>query len=162
MDVKLQGMMNDQIKHELYSAHLYLAMAAYCESADLPGISHWLKVQAKEELGHGMKLFEFLVDTGNRVVLQGINRPPVEFKSAADVFEQTLAHEKSVTARINSLYNLAVKVNDPAAAIMLQWFVTEQVEEEKNASQILSMLRKVKPDSGTLIMLDRQLGKREG
>jgi ferritin len=162
MDAKLKEAMNEQIRNEFYSAYMYLAMAAYCESVNLPGFSHWLKVQAREEQDHGMKIFSFLIDTGVRVKLLAIDQPPAEFESATDVFEQVLKHEKKITALINKLYNLAVEANDTASMVMLQWFVTEQVEEEKNAARILSMLKMVRPDSAGMIMLDRELGKREG
>jgi ferritin len=91
MDKRLEKAFNEQIKNELYSAYLYLAMAAYCESKNLEGFSHWLKVQAKEEQGHAMKMFDFLIDRGVRVALQAIAQPPLDFSSPADVFEKTLA-----------------------------------------------------------------------
>ncbi len=162
MDKKLQKTFNEQIKNEFYSAYLYLAMAAYCESKNLPGFSHWMKVQFKEELSHGMKMFDFLVDCNVRVALQEIPQPALEFASAQDVFDKTLEHEQKVTALIHALIKLAREVNDTAAEIFLQWFVTEQVEEEKNAAYILDTLKMIKPDSAALIMLDRELAKREG
>ncbi|MBM3254900.1 MAG: ferritin [Candidatus Omnitrophica bacterium] len=162
MDKKLEKAFNEQIKNELYSAYLYLAMAAYCESKNLAGFAHWLKVQAKEEQSHAMKLFDFLIDRGVRVVLQAIAQPPLDFSSAADVFEKTLEHEKKVTALIDKLYMLSRELKDNPAAIFLQWFVSEQVEEEKNAAQILDTIKVIKPDSAALIMLDRELAKREG
>ncbi|MEI6631143.1 MAG: ferritin [bacterium] len=162
MDKKLEKAFNEQIKNELYSAYLYLAMAAYCESKNLAGFAHWLKVQAKEEQGHAMKMFDFLIDRGVRVNLQAIAQPPLDFSSPADVFEQTLGHEKKVTALIDKLYMLSRELKDNSAAIFMQWFVSEQVEEEKNATQILDTIKVIKPDSAALIMLDRELAKREG
>jgi ferritin len=162
MDKKLQKAFNDQIKNELYSAYLYLAMAAYFESINLEGFGHWMKVQFKEEQVHAMKMFEFLNDRGARVNLQAIPQPPVDFDSAQDIFIKTLEHEKKVTSLINELYELAQKVNDKAACIFLQWFITEQVEEEKNATRILETIKMIKPDSAALIMLDRELAKRDG
>jgi ferritin len=162
MDKKLEKAFNEQIKNELYSAYLYLSMAAYCESKNLSGFGHWLKVQAKEEQGHAMKMFDFLIDRGVRVALQAIAQPPLDFSSTADVFEKTLGHEKKVTALIDKLYMLSRELKDNPAAIFLQWFVSEQVEEEKNATQILDTIKAIKPDSAALIMLDRELAKRQG
>jgi ferritin len=160
MEKKLYNAFNDQIKNELYSGYLYLAMAAYFETENLPGFAHWMKLQAKEEVEHAMKLFEFLNDVGERVVLQAIPQPQVKFSSAQDAFKVTLAHEQKVTSLINNLYNLASKVSDNAAKIFLQWFVTEQVEEEKHASEILTQLKMVKPDTAAMLMLDRALAQR--
>ncbi|HTY45492.1 MAG TPA: ferritin [Patescibacteria group bacterium] len=161
MNKKLQDALNKQINNELYSAYLYLAMAAYCESKSLPGLSHWLKVQAKEETAHAMKFFEFLNDRGARVILQAIPQPPAEFASTQDVFEKTLEHEKKVTAMIDRLYAMAQETNDNASEVLLQWFISEQVEEEKNATMIVETMKMIKPDSAALIMLDRELAKRE-
>lgn len=162
MDKKLEKAFNDQIKNEFYSGYLYLAMAAFAESNNLPGFAKWFKVQYKEEISHGMKMFEFLHDKGARVHLQAIPEPAFDFASAQELFVETLKHEKKVTSLIESLSDLAKKVDDKAAEIFLQWFITEQVEEEKNASAILDTLKIIKPDSAALIMLDRELGKREG
>jgi len=161
MDKKLQKAFNDQIKNELYSAYLYLSMAAYFESVNLPGFAHWMKVQYKEEVSHGIKIFEFLIDRGVRVILQAIPQPPADFASALEIFEETLKHEKKVTALINDLLKTALEVKDAAAQIFLQWFITEQVEEEKNAAYIIGTLRLIKPEGPALIMLDRELAKRE-
>jgi len=141
MDKKLQKAFNDQIKNELYSAYIYLAMAAYFETKNLPGFAHWMKVQYKEEVSHAMKMFEFLNDRGVRVLLQSIAQPTLEYSSALEVFEETLKHEKKVTALINALYELAKQVNDNASSVFLHWFISEQVEEEKNASQIIETLK---------------------
>jgi ferritin len=161
MDKKLEKAFNDQIKNELYSAYLYLSMAAYFEAHNLPGFGHWMKVQFKEETSHGMKMFEFLNDRGVKVELQSIPQPPTEFKSALEIFEETLKHEKKVTALINALYDVAAKVDDKAAQVFLQWFINEQVEEEKNAQQIVDTLRAIKAEGPALIMLDRELARRE-
>ncbi len=161
MDKKLQDALNTQLKNEMYSAYLYLSMAAFFESKNLPGFSHWMKVQAKEEQGHGMKFFDFLNDRGARVILQEIPQPPSDFSSAQEIFEETLEHEKNVTGLLNQLYELSIEVNDNAAAIFLQWFITEQIDEEKNPTLILETLKLIKPDSAALIMLDRELAKRQ-
>ncbi|MFH1876862.1 MAG: ferritin [Candidatus Omnitrophota bacterium] len=161
MDKKLQKAFNDQIKNEFYSAYLYLSMAAYFESLNLEGFAHWMKVQVKEEQSHGMKMFDFLHDRGEKVVLQPIGQPTVDFSSPQEVFDETLAHEQKVTALINALHETAEKANDKAACIFLQWFITEQVEEEKNATKIIELLKCVKPESAGMIMLDHQMAKRE-
>ena len=161
MDKKLQKAFNDQIKNELYSAYIYLAMAAYFEAKNLPGFAHWMKVQYKEEVSHAMKLFEFLNDRGVRVLLQAIPQPVSEYSSVLDVFEETLKHEKKVTGLTDALYELAKEVNDSASSVFLQWFISEQVEEEKNATQIIETLKIAKPEGPALIMLDRELSKRE-
>jgi ferritin len=161
MNKKLQEAFNEQIKNELYSAYIYLSMAAYADSVNLSGLSHWMKAQVKEEEIHAMKMFNFLADRGVKVVLQAIPQPPEKFSSPKEVFEKTLEHEQKVTGLINDLYNLANKVGDNAASIFLQWFVTEQVEEEKSATEILQQLKIIKPDSPAMFMLDAQLGKRE-
>jgi ferritin len=161
MNKKLHDEINKQINNELYSAYLYLAMAAYCETKNLAGFSHWLKIQAKEEITHAMKFFDFLNDRGVKVALRAISQPPIDFASAQDIFEKTLEHEKKVTSMINELYETSREVSDAAAEVFLQWFINEQVEEEKNATIILETIKMIKPDSAALIMLDRELAKRE-
>lgn len=153
--------MNEQIKHELYSAYLYLSMAAQSEAMNLPGFAHWMRLQAQEEVGHAMRFYHFIYDRGGRVVLQAIDQPPVEFASPLAMFEQTLEHERKVTARINHIYSLAVQEKDFASQSFLDWFVDEQVEEEKSASQILETLKMIGEKGHTLVMLDRELGKRQ-
>jgi ferritin len=162
MEKKLVKAFNEQIKNEFYSAYLYLAMAAWCEAKNLPGFAHWFKVQNKEETSHGMKMFDFLIDRGAEVELEGIAKPPAEFGTALEAFQETLKHEKKVTALINSLSDLACELDDKAAKIFLQWFITEQVEEEKNANQIIDTLKMIKAEGPALIMLDRELAKRGG
>jgi len=156
----IQDAMNEQIKNELYSAYLYFSMSAYCESINLAGFGHWMRVQAQEEVGHAVKFYGFIHDRGGRVVLQAIDQPPVEFQSPLDVFEKTLEHEQKVTAMIHDLYTLAVQEKDYASQIFLQWFVTEQVEEEDNASQIVETLEMIGDSRQALLMLDRELGRR--
>ena len=137
----MQDAINEQIKNELYSAYLYPSMSAYCESINLPGFAHWMRVQHGEETGHAMKFYDYVFDRGGRVVLQAIEKPPVEYKSVQDVFKETLEHERKVTAMIYNLCSLAAKENDYATTEMLQWFVKEQVEEEKSAAQIIEQLK---------------------
>lgn len=160
MEKKLEKSMQEQIKKEFYSAYLYLSMAAYFESKGLSGMSSWMQKQAQEELFHGMKFFTFLNDRGTRVVLEAIDKPTANFSSVRKVFEETLKHEKLVTASINNLYSLAQKANDTAALMFLSWFITEQVEEEKAPSDILAKLDYIKEDSTGIVILDKELGAR--
>jgi len=156
----MQDAINEQIQKEYHSSYLYLAMAAHCEASNLPGSAQWMRVQSQEELSHAMKLFDHVVDRGGRVTLQAIQQPAAEYKSALDVFEKARAHEQLITAAIHKLYALALKENDYAAQVMLQWFVTEQVEEEKNAAAIVDALRSVGTQGTALFMVDRWLGER--
>jgi ferritin len=155
-----QGAINEQIKNELYSAYLYLSMSAYCEANSLPGFARWLRLQSEEEVEHAMKFFDFVNVRGGRVELQAIDQPPTEFASALEIFEQTLAHERKVTAMIHRLYEIALEEKDYPAQVMLHWFIDEQVEEESNATQILDTLRMVGDKGQALVMLDKELGQR--
>jgi len=152
--------LNDQINKELYSSYLYLAMAAYCEANNLPGSAVWMKLQAQEEHEHGMKLYEYVNAQGAEVVLEAIPKPQSEYKGGLDVFEKVLEHEKVVTASIHKLYALAGKENDYATQVVLQWFITEQVEEEKSACDAVALWKQVAGHKGSEYMVDRQLGKR--
>ena len=156
----VQDAINEQIKNELYSAYLYLSMSAHFEANNLPGFARWMRLQAQEEQGHALKFFDYMYDRGGVVKLQAIDQPPAEWKSSLALFEQVLEHEQLVTGMIHRLYELAAKENDYAAEIMLQWFVTEQVEEEKNAAQIIDTLKLIDAHGTAVLMLDKQLGKR--
>jgi ferritin len=158
----VQDAMNAQIGHELYSAHLYLSMCAYFESTNLPGMAKWMRVQSGEEAAHAMKFFDYVNNRGGRALMAAIEQPPTEFESPLEVFGKALDHERKVTGLINSLYALAVKENDYPSQVLLQWFITEQVEEEKNAGTIVETLKRIGPSGGGLVHLDRQLGKRGG
>jgi ferritin len=152
--------MNDQIRLEFSSAYVYLAMSAHCESANLPGFAKWLRIQWEEELEHGMKLFHYVHERGGQVTLQPIEKPPAKWKSPADVFDHVLAHEQKVTASIHRLFEVATKEKDYPTQVMLQWFIKEQVEEEKNATEIVELLKLAGTGGPSLLMLDRQLGAR--
>jgi ferritin len=156
----MQDAVNDQINREFYSSYLYLAMAAYFESKNLAGFAKWMHVQEAEERAHGMKRYEFLVDRGGRVLLKPIAAPESDWKTSLDLFRQVAEHEAAVTASIHALYALAVKETDYAAQVMLQWFITEQVEEEKNATEIVQRLELVEARGTAVLMLDHRLGKR--
>ena len=159
---KLQDAINEQINSEFYSAHLYLSMAAYCDTLSLGGFSHWLRLQYREELSHALKLYDFITDRGGRVVLQSIEQPPVEFESVATVMQMALEHEKKVTAMIDSLYELALDERDYSAHVLLEWFVDEQVEEEKSFNEIIDHLEMVGDDGTGLLILDSRLAARSG
>ena len=156
----IQKAINEQINKELYSSYLYLSMAAYFEGNNLPGFAKWMYVQADEERGHGMKLFEHLVDRNGRVTLAPIAGPQTEWKTSLEVFKQIQSHEAAVTASINALYEAALNEKDYAAQVLLQWFITEQVEEEKNAADIVQQLELIDARGTAVLMLDHQLGKR--
>ena len=156
----IQDAINEQIKNELYSAHQYLSMSAYCESVNLPGFAHWMQAQAQEEREHAMKFYNFLLNRKGRVILQAIEQPVVEFGSPLEVFEQALEQEQQVTAQINELYGLTTSENDYASQAFLQWFLTEQVEEEKNVGDVLETLNMIGDEGEALFLFDRELGKR--
>jgi ferritin len=152
--------MNAQIMHEMASAYLYLSMSAYFESANLPGFASWMRAQFQEEQSHAMKFYEYILDRGEKVSLMAIPQPQVDFSSPLEVFQVTYAHEQKVTKLILDIYEKATAENDVASQIFLQWFVNEQVEEEKNASTILDMLNKIGASVGSLYQLDHNVGKR--
>jgi ferritin len=153
----IEKAINDQIRGELYSAYLYLSMSAYCESINFKGFAYWLRTQSQEEWSHAMKLFDHINDRQGRVILQSIEQPPSEFKSLVDIFDHVLKHERKVTEMIHQLYKLAVKENDYSTQVALHWFVEEQVEEEKTATDILEQLKMVGDQKGALLMLDGRM-----
>ena len=152
--------LNNQVQMELESAYIYLAMAAYLEEENLPGFGHWMRLQWQEETAHAMKIFEFIQDRGGKVALKSIAKPPASFKGPLDVMKKTLKHEQKVTASITKLYELALKEKDYPAQILLQWFIDEQTEEEKNAGDIIAQLEMVGDSGAGLVMVDRQLATR--
>lgn len=160
LNEKLQAALNDQIKHELYSAYIYLSMSAYCDGKNLSGFAVWLKMQAQEEMEHALRIYDHILERGGNVTLQAIDQPPSEFGSPLDIMEQSLAHERFITSRINELYDLSVEVQDRAAQVMLQWFITEQMEEEATVDEIVERLKMFGQDGTALLMVDTQLGNR--
>jgi ferritin len=157
---KMEKAINQQINAELYSSYLYLSMATYFESISLDGFSNWMRQQAQEELFHGMKMFDFVCERGGRVTLKAIDEPPSSWKSPLDAFENVLSHEQKVTGLINDLVNLALDERDHATNIFLQWFVSEQVEEEDTAGTLVDKLKLIGKDANGLFMLDTELGQR--
>ena len=153
---------NTQMNREFYSSFLYLAMAAYFESMNLKGFSHWMQVQAKEEHAHGMRFFDYLVDQQSRISMEAIEAPPAEWATPLAAFEHALGHEQKVTGLVHDLVELAMSEMDHATATMLQWFVKEQVEEEANTNEIVFKMKLASAEKGAVLLylLDQELGKR--
>ncbi len=159
---KMQDAMNEQINKEFFSSYLYLSMAAYFEDKNLTGFAHWMRLQADEEREHAMKFYNFILDAGGRVYLKAIDAPETTWKSNLEVAEQVAEHEAKVTASIHALYEMALQEKDYAAQVMLQWFIAEQVEEEKNAADLVAKLRLIEERGTAVLMLDHRLSKRSG
>ena len=156
----VQDALNDQINAEIDSAYLYLSMAAYFESLNLPGFANWMKVQAQEEMTHAMKFYDFINSRGGRVALKPIAGPPSEWASPLAAFEAAYEHECHVTTLINKRVDVAAGESDHASGILLQWFVTEQVEEEANTDAVVQQLKLVGDNGQALLMIDRELAQR--
>jgi len=157
---KMRVAINKQINAEMYSAYLYLSMGAWYESKSLPGFANWMRVQAQEEMVHAMKFFGFIVDRGGKVELMAIDGPPTDWASSEKVFEEVVAHEQKVTSLIHGLADLAMEVKDHATLTFLQWFINEQVEEEKSSEAVLEQVRMVGDNKAGLYMLDKELAAR--
>jgi len=156
----MQDALNEQINLEQYSAQLYLAMSAHCERRSFRGFAHWLRVQSGEETAHALKLVDFLVDRAGTLQLKPVAAPPRKLGGIIQIFEQTLAHEQGISTRINALFAQARQEKDHASEIALQWYVTEQVEEEANVSQIVDHLHAVGDQGGGIWYLDSRMAKR--
>jgi ferritin len=159
---KMQEAINNQINVEFMSSYTYLAMSAWCERMSFLGSAAWMRQQSQEEKIHAMKLYEFLADRGATIVLKPIPAPAVDFGSLTKMFQQALKNEEEVSESINSLYEVALEEKAYATAAELQWFLTEQVEEEKTARTIVRKLELIKDDGPALLDLDRELGARQG
>jgi ferritin len=157
---KMQDALNGQLNAELYSSYLYVSMSAYFQNINLGGFANWMRVQAQEELVHAMKFFDFVNERGGRVILKPIEGPPTDWESPLDVFEAAYKHEQKVTGLINDLVDLALAERDHATNIFLQWFVTEQVEEEDSANAVIQKLKLMGDAKGGLFMIDQELGQR--
>ena len=157
----MEQALNKQVNRELYSAYLYLAMSSYFESVNMKGFTKWMRIQAKEEQVHALKIYDYIIARGGAVSLLAIEAPKVKWSSAGKVFDDVYAHEQKVTAMIHGLVDLAIKEKDHASFEMLQWFVKEQVEEEEHAVEIVNQIKIVGDVPGHLFCLDHQLGKRE-
>jgi ferritin len=157
---KMGNALNGQLNAELYSGYMYLSMHAYFKSINLEGFANWMYYQAQEELTHAMKFYDYIISRGGLVKLTQVESPPTEWDSPLAVFEATLAHEQKVTGLINDLVELALEERDHATNIFLQWFVTEQVEEEESVGGVLEQLKLMGEAKGGLFMIDRELAKR--
>jgi ferritin len=157
---KVEKAFNEQINWELYSGYLYLSMSAYFLSINLNGFANWMRVQAMEEATHAMKFFDFINERGGRVALLEAKAPPKEWESPLAAFLDAYEHECFVSGRINDLVNLALEEKDHASNNFLQWFVSEQVEEEANVDEVAKQLKLIGGDSGGLFMIDRELAQR--
>jgi len=152
--------LNKQINREIYSAYLYLSMSADSTFKGLKGFANWFMVQYQEEMAHAMKFYDYVNDQGGHVRLMAVEQPPMEFGSPLETFEKTLEHEKFVTKCINDLVNLAIDQKDHATKIFLQWFITEQIEEEANDNDIIAKLKLVGKEGNGLFMIDKELATR--
>lgn len=157
---KMTAALNDQLNKEIYSAYLYMSMSAYSTHIGLKGFSNWFMVQYQEEMMHAMKFYDYINNLGRQVKLMAIDAPPTEFESPLNMFEKTLKHEQFVTKRINDLVDLAIKEKDHATNIFLQWFITEQIEEEANDNDVIAKLKLVGKKGDALLMLDKELAAR--
>jgi ferritin len=156
----MEKALNGQLNAELYSSYLYLSMSAYFQSVNLGGFAHWMRMQAQEELVHTMKFYDYVCERGGRVLLQPVDGPPTQWDSPLAVFEAVLEHERKVTGLINKLVDGAIEERDHATNGFLQWFVTEQVEEEASADGVLQKLKLVGDAAGGTFMIDQELGQR--
>ncbi len=157
----LEKALNDQINAELYSAYMYLSMSAWCDDQGLSGMANWMKAQFQEEMFHADRFFHFVLERGGRITLRAIEAPPTEWASPLDIFEKTLAHERHVTSLVNDLASLALDERDHATHNFLQWFISEQVEEEATADNLVSQLRLIGASGHGLLMLDREMQTRQ-
>ncbi|MFH0815794.1 MAG: ferritin [Methanobacteriota archaeon] len=157
---KMEAALNEQVNAELYSAYLYLSMDSYFESINLKGMAAWMNSQAKEELFHAMKIYNFVHDRSGRTALPAIKEPKKAWKSPLNAFQEAYAHEVMVTGLINDLVDLATKEKDHATFNFLQWYVKEQIEEEQQTDDAVKKLRMIGKDPNGLFTLDQQLGAR--
>ncbi len=157
---KIQNALNDQLNKEMFSAYLYLSMAAYFEKNNLSGMANWMRLQSIEEHEHAMKFYDFIIKVGGVVKLAAIEEPQSEWESAQKVFEDALGHEQFISNSINKLTDLAIAESDHATKTFLHWFVEEQVEEEANVQQIVDNFKLLGNDRSGLFLMDRELGAR--
>ncbi len=157
---KITSALNEQLKWEMYSANLYLAMSAYFSDVGLPGFANWMRIQYREETDHALKFYDFVLSRGGAAKLSAIDEPPSQWANALDAFKMAAAHEAEVTRRINELVHLAKDEHDFATDIFLQWFVTEQIEEEESVKNIIDRLKLVNGEGQGLLMLDAEAGSR--
>jgi ferritin len=158
---KILKILNKQINDELYSSYLYLSMSTYFSSLNFDGFAKWMRMQSAEEYGHGMKIYDYVLQRDGKVTLSKIDTPKAAWKSPLEIFQETLKHEQNISESINNIINLAIQEKDHATTQFFQWFVGEQVEEEANASNIFEKMKMVGDNKSGLFMLDRELGQRK-
>ena len=157
---KIESALNKQVNAEMYSSYLYLSMASYFQSINLEGAANWMKIQALEEMYHGMKIHGYLEERGGRFIAEAIDKPAGDWDSPLAAFEAVYQHEQKVTGLINDLLNLAIELKDHASNGFLQWFISEQVEEEATADGIVQKIKLAGPQGSGMFMIDRELGLR--
>ena len=160
LTAKIEKELNKQLNREFFSAYLYMSMAAYFQSVDLLGFANWMNVQAKEEMIHAEKIYNFIQERNGKVILEQIEKPQTDWESPLAAFEASLKHELFITNSLNELVNTALEEKDHATNIFLQWFITEQVEEESNATEIIRKLKLMQDAPGGMFMLDKELATR--
>jgi ferritin len=157
---RMQEALNRHVQHETFSSYLYVAMSAWCEAKAWKGFARWLRAQAEEERLHAAKSLEYLLARGGEARLGAIDAPPFAWPGITQVFEAVADHERKVTAFVNDLHAVAVQEKDTAAQVFLQWFVSEQVEEEARVQEIVDRLHMVGDRPGSALYLDKEYGKR--
>lgn len=160
LNQKIVKSLNEQINKEMYSAYLYMSMSAHCTHEGLNGFANWFMVQYQEEMSHAMKIYDYINEQGEKVILGAIEKPPSDFGTLLEIFEATLKHEQFITKSINDLVTLAIENKDYATQIFLNWFVTEQIEEESNDNDIIAKLKLIADSPSGLFVLDKELGTR--
>jgi ferritin len=162
MNDRVRQLLNDQIAHEFHAAYTYLAIAAHFESSNYEGFAKWMRLQAQEETEHAMKLFEYLVERGERISLGTIEQPKQDYGTPLDAFRTALAHERKVSGQINAIYEAATEAKDYPTVVMLQWFIQEQVEEENVTGTAVEQLEMAGDNRAALLFLDGRFGARSG
>lgn len=157
---RMEEALNGQINKELYSGYLYLAMSGHCSERGIPGAAHWFMSQGQEEMTHAMKMYDYVLQKGGSVTLLPIDAPPAEFGSLLEIYQVVLEHEEGVTASVNDLMEIALEERDHATRIFLEWFVSEQVEEEANVREIIDQLKMAGEHNASLMMIDKELAQR--
>jgi ferritin len=160
MNAKVRSLINDQIAHEFHAAYVYLAIAAHFEDQNYEGFARWMRMQSKEETEHAMRLFDYLVERGERVELKEIPQPKQDYGTPLEGFRAALAHERKVTGQINAIYEAAAEAKDYPTQVMLQWFIQEQVEEENITGTAVDRLEMAGDNKAALLFLDGKFGAR--
>jgi ferritin len=160
LNEKVEAALNEQLNKEIFSAYLYFSMSAWFSSHSLKGFANWMHVQGLEELAHSQKFYNFIIERGGRVRFTDIEAPRVEWDNPLEIYQETLKHEEFVTESINKLVGISREVTDNATEIFLQWFVTEQIEEEGSVNEILDRLKMAGDNPSAILMLDSEMGTR--